>query len=301
MMDIDNEILDGKKYPIDLLIVIIFSIIGAVVAFALPDGNFLRVIFGIPLLLFFPGYALVSVLWPSKSLENIERIALSFGLSIVLTAIVGMVMVYTMGLSLVSIIMSLLVLIILLSVLAFFHRSKIPEDDLFNFQLSKAIPQMPDNKPEMFFIILLAGCLIISGITMGYLITHQAPNESYSEFYVLDINGTTQNYPVNLSTNEIGQVIVGINCNEYNFTEYEILFGLEGAGDTGLMSTWDESQVINTQILTRRYVSLEHDGVFQDVCEFRFTMPGIYKIVWELEINGQETDYQVHLWVEVHI
>ena len=91
-----------------------------------------------------------------------------------------------------------------------------------------------------------------------------------------------------------------INCNEYNYKEYEILFGLEGVGDTGLISTWDEPQVINTQTLIRRNVELEHEGVFEDICEFSFTMPGTYKIVWELEINGQETDYQVHLWVEGH-
>ncbi len=296
----ENEILGAKKFPVDLLIVLIFSIIGAAMAFILPDGNFLRVIFGIPLLIFFPGYALVSALWPGKSLENIERIALSFGLSIVLTAIVGMVMVYTTGLSLVSIIMGLLVLIMLLCVLTFFQRSKIPEDDIFDFQLSKAIPQMPDNKPEMFFIILLTCCLIVSGITMGYLITRPASGESYSEFYVLDINSTTQDYPVNLSTNEVGQVIVGINCNEYSFTEYEILFGLDGAGDTGLTSTWDEPQVINTPILTRRSVDLDHDGVFEEICEFSFTTPGTYKIVWELEINGQDTDYEVHLWINVN-
>lgn len=57
---------------------------------------------------------------------------------------------------------------------------------------------------------------------------------------------------------------------------------------------------MNTQILIRRNVSLEHDGVFKGVCEFRLTMPGTYKIVWELTLNGQETDYQVHLWVEVN-
>lgn len=297
----ENEILAGKKFPLDILIVIIFSIIGAVMAFALPDGNFLRTILGIPLLIFFPGYALVSALWPGKSLDNIERIALSFGLSIVLSAIVGMAMAYTIDLTLVSITMGLLVLIILLCVLTFFQRSKIPEDDLFNFQLSKAIPQMPDNKPEMFFVIMLAACLIASGITMGYLITRPASGESYSEFYLLDINSTTQNYPVNLSVNEVGQVIVSINCNEYHFTEYEILFGLEGAGDTGLTSTWDEPQVMNTPILTRRNVTLDHEGVFEDVCEFSFTAAGTYQIVWELEVNGQDTNYQVHLWVEVHI
>ena len=286
--------------PLDLLIVIIFSTIGALMAFALPDGNFLRVILGIPLLIFFPGYALVSVLWPSKSLENIERIALSFGLSIAITAIVGIAMHYTAGLSLASIVMGLLVLIILLSGLAFFQRSKISEDEAFEFEIPKPISIIPDSKPEMFIVILLAACLIISGITFGYLVTRPVSGESYTEFYIMDINGTTQNYPVNLSINEVGQVIVGISCNEYNYTEYEILFGLENTGDTGLTSTWEEPQVMNSMTLTRHNVSLEHDGTFEDICEFRFTSPGIYKIVWELEMNGQDTNYQVHLWVEVY-
>ena len=289
-----------EKLPLDLLIVIIFSIIGVAMVLALPDGNFLRVIFGIPLLIFFPGYALVSLLWPRISLENIERIALSFGLSIVLVAIVGLAMHYLVDLSLSSISAGLLLIIILISSLAFYQRSKIPEDDVFVFHISNIIPVLPKSKPEKSMVLFLAVCLIVSSIALGYIATRPATGETYTELYVLDINGTTENYPVNLSVNEIGQVIVGVVCHESDSTDYEILFGRAGVGDSGLVSNWEEPQIMNSPLLTRRNVTLEHDGIFEDICEFSFTTPGIYQIVWELEINGQATNYDVHLWVEVH-
>jgi uncharacterized membrane protein len=55
-----------------------------------------RIILGLPLVLFLPGYALIAALFPRKDdLDGIERIALSFGLSIAISPLLGLGLNYT--------------------------------------------------------------------------------------------------------------------------------------------------------------------------------------------------------------
>jgi uncharacterized membrane protein len=50
---------------------------------ALFPSNFLRIILGLPFVLFFPGFILLSALFPRKgNFTDIERFALDFGLSL---------------------------------------------------------------------------------------------------------------------------------------------------------------------------------------------------------------------------
>lgn len=58
-------------------------------------SNVLRIIIGLPLVLFFPGYTLIAALFPRKgSLSGIERLALSFGLSIAVVPLIGLALNY---------------------------------------------------------------------------------------------------------------------------------------------------------------------------------------------------------------
>jgi len=73
-----------KKVPWDLLACYLW-LAAALLCIYLPvlSGTFLRVLFGIPMVLFIPGYALIAALFPGKGdIDGIERTALSFGLSI---------------------------------------------------------------------------------------------------------------------------------------------------------------------------------------------------------------------------
>ena len=46
--------------------------------------------------------------------------------------------------------------------------------------------------------------------------------ETYTEFYILNENGTTENYPTNLTIGENGMVIVGVICHEHEKTKYTV-------------------------------------------------------------------------------
>ncbi|MCK4222104.1 MAG: DUF1616 domain-containing protein, partial [Dehalococcoidia bacterium] len=78
----------------DLLLIVIANL--ALLPAALFTTGPLRIVLGLPFLLFSPGYALIAALFPKKgSLDGIERIALSFGLSIAVVPLIGLILNYT--------------------------------------------------------------------------------------------------------------------------------------------------------------------------------------------------------------
>jgi len=67
--------------------------------FVVPEDGFpfvyARYVFGSVFVLFLPGYSLIKALFGSKELDNIERLALSVGLSLALVPLVGLLLNYT--------------------------------------------------------------------------------------------------------------------------------------------------------------------------------------------------------------
>jgi len=93
----------------------------------------IRIFFGIPLVLFFPGYSLTAALFPRKDdLDVIERIALSFGLSIAIVPLLGLALNYTpFGIRLLPVLITLSGFIIGVSILAYIRRFALPEEETF--------------------------------------------------------------------------------------------------------------------------------------------------------------------------
>jgi len=126
-----------KHFPKDLdLALIIFLTLLCIPFVLIPPLNEIspiRIILGLPLVLFLPGYALIATLFPRKDdLDGIERIALSFGLSIAITPLLGLALNYTpFEIRLTPILIVLSVFTISLAIGAYVRRNRIPEGDRF--------------------------------------------------------------------------------------------------------------------------------------------------------------------------
>ena len=73
--------------------------------------------------LFLPGFSLMKTLFPTREIDNIERTALSIGISIGIVPIVGLLLNYTpWGIRLIPIMVSLLVFTLLLTVTGVFRE-----------------------------------------------------------------------------------------------------------------------------------------------------------------------------------
>ncbi len=110
----------------ELLLINILAILLIIVITFFPS-NVLRIILGLPFLLFLPGYTLITVLFPRKRiLDGIERVALSFGLSIAVVPLSGFVLNYTpWGIRLYPILISLTIFLIITSVIAWYWRQRL--------------------------------------------------------------------------------------------------------------------------------------------------------------------------------
>jgi len=103
----------------ELLLINILAILLIIVITFFPS-NVLRIILGLPLLLFFPGYTLIVALFPRKNaLASIERVALSFGLSIAVVPLIGLILNHTLwGIRLEPILTSITIFIVVTSLIA---------------------------------------------------------------------------------------------------------------------------------------------------------------------------------------
>ena len=123
-----------NRIPIDLALVIALTL--ACILFVLAprlNETPVRVLLGLLLVLFLPGYSLVAALFPRKDdLDGIERIALSFGLSIAVVPLLGLALNYTpFGIRLVPVLLGLSLFTVLLAVVAGVRRVWMPEAERF--------------------------------------------------------------------------------------------------------------------------------------------------------------------------
>lgn len=132
-----SEKVDGKKsmnFPLDLILMFVLSIIAFAGAFT-PNVNktFIITILALPFFLFFPGYLVIYILFPKKDdLEEMERLFLSFGLSLLITPVIGLILNYTsLGISTNSILLVLSIFTALLSIVALIKRWKVAERDRY--------------------------------------------------------------------------------------------------------------------------------------------------------------------------
>jgi len=122
---------------------VILTITTAILVFTVPEDAYpivyARYLLGSIFVLFLPGYSLIKALFPtkvpistpSKELDNIERIALSIGISLALVPIIGLLLNYTpWGIRLTPITISLLALTLTLSTAAIIreHQTKTQEN-----------------------------------------------------------------------------------------------------------------------------------------------------------------------------
>ena len=99
---------------------------------ALPS-SIIRIILGVPFVLFFPGFALITALYPRRTgLGNIERVALSIALSIAVVPLIGLILNYTpWGIHTNPILLAIAFFTLAMSAIAWWRQARIAEDERF--------------------------------------------------------------------------------------------------------------------------------------------------------------------------
>jgi uncharacterized membrane protein len=294
--------LSYHKYPITVLCCLFWSAITLLIILLDLSGP-LRVLFGLPIVLFIPGYILVYALFPSKKTDEgidlIERIALSLGLSLAIVPLIGLGLNYTpWGIRLTPIILSLQLFIYSIGAIAIYRWYKLSASKRFTISIDIRFPDH-ENKLDKALTIILVASIIIAASLLIYVIVTPKTGEKFTEFYLLGPEGIADNYPRNLSINQNASVIIGIVNHEYKKMNYTVEVWL-------VNQTYGYNQTINENMTTYHHAwfldaintRLNHTPInieetWQPQWETNYTFSinrsGEYKLAFLLYTTQEET------------
>ena len=308
------------KIPRDLLACEIW-LAAALLCIYLPylNESFLRILFGVPLVLFIPGYALIAALFPAaKDLDGIERVALSFGLSIAIVPLTGLALNYApWGIRLDPIVTSLCILTVGLCLAAQFRRAQIlPESERFTVpfhQMRQALmeevfPHAGSSRTDRILTFVLLIALIAAVITTAYVIIVPKEGERFTEFFILGDTQKAADYPTAMLTGTNNSVFIGIGNHEYRTVNYtvETYFMNMTFNETTNVSSLNAMTPIN-----RFMVSVPDNQTLVMPYSFTATTPAYNRLEFLLfnetipdeQVTGMDRINQsyreLHLWVTI--
>jgi uncharacterized membrane protein len=266
---------------LDLLVIVLAVVI------ILSTANILRIILGVPFVLFFPGYALMVALFPSKTrISGIERVALSFGLSIAVVSLIGLILNYTpWGIRLESMLYSTASFIFIMSIIAWLRQRGLAEQERYDIGFQLKIPTWGTSARDKALSITMVLAIVGAVGMFGYIIAAPKIGEKFTEFYFLGQEGGEGSYPRQLIVGEEGRVMVGIANNEYKIMNYWVEIRING--------------VKNNEV---EGISLKHGERWENEVSFTPTVAGAkQKIEFLLYEEGEATPLfePLRLWVDI--
>lgn len=315
----------------DLAIVILVASLTCLTVFVpVLNQTPLRVLFGACFVLFVPGYAIVSALFPETGtfsetgasavssgyvgIDGIERAVLSFGLSIALIPLVGLFLqVLPWGLEPGPIVLSLSGLTLVATLVAVKRRQSLPLDRQFQIPYRRWVRAggeglyNPSTTLDGLLNVLLVLGVVVAVGSVAYTLAAPPQGEQYTEFRILaegeDGEPVIGEYPTKFETGEAQSVILGIENNEATSRTYTVVVQLqkvepEGEGE-GIEDREEIDRFASPSIADNETWYTEHEIVP--------TRTGTGLRVQYLLYRGEapdsptrETAYRsTHLWIDV--
>ncbi len=275
----------------DLQIVVFFVILTLLFVLISPlNATPIRTILGIPMVLFLPGYALIAALFPGKNdISSIERIALSFGLSIAVVPLIGLGLNFTpFGIRLVPVLLSLSFFTLAMLLIAYLRRSQMSEEERFEIPFSymysslKSETLTSKHAIDRILTIILILSIVASIIMLIYVIATPKQGEKFTEFYILGNNGKAEDYPTQHESGKNSSLIVGIKNYEFVLTNYTLKI------------------VLANETLRTIKIPLMHNSTWEEMVSFTPVKTGVnMKLEFLLfkEDNFTVPYRDLHLWV----
>ncbi|MFB1066367.1 DUF1616 domain-containing protein [Natrinema sp. H-ect4] len=352
-----------RQLPADLAAVVVL-VVATNIAAVVPGirDTPLRIPFGLAFVLFVPGYAFIAALFPEaggsppsadgedsvlegenensdsdswspsimsrSGIDGIERVALSFGLSIAIVPLLGLVLNFTpWGIRLVPILITVSGFTLIATAVAVERRRALPVEDRFQvpyqewYAAGRTELLEPDTRADAALNVLLAISVVLAVGSVGYAVMVPPDGEQFSAIYYLTENDdgelVADDYPTEFVQGESQELIVGVDNHEHETTEYTVVVleqdvetitnetaANNGAGNT----TVNETVVQEQRELDRFSTTIAHNESWHYEYDLEPTMIGEnQRIVWLLFPGGDvpaepsmaDTEYSAHLWVNV--
>ena len=234
---------------------------------------------------------MIAALFPKQGdLDGVERLALSFGLSIAVTPLIGLFLNYTSyGIRLDPILLSLSSLTILLVVVAYLRRRFTASESRFRVDFGGFFKSLgggfsgESRTGKILSVILNLISILVAVSATVYVVVEPKVGESFTEFYILGPGGMASDYPTNLTSGENGSLIIGIVNHENKKESYHLVVTSDGIAQIDEMVTLNNQQSL--------------------MIPFNFTAgdPGSREMVFNLyKLPDDSNVYRsLHLWLNI--
>ena len=257
-----------------------FSLVATSVLVLLPGGA-LAYVFGVPLMFFIPGFTVVRMFFQQGT--SVEaRFVLSMGLSLLVVVFLGLALAVTpVGLSADSAIASLTLFTLgAVALETFWLRA-----DRYGPDREPEEKPEPPEKMDKVVAAMLATALVVSGISLGLIVTAEQPSRTF--FALTDANGNV----ITSTTWTVGSNIT-LLLHTKNGEDGERIFTMSAYG----LNSYDFA----TQTYNR---TLEKDEGWNHTVMFNLTLPGYFRLDFDLFIqDGDRPPYlygNLHIWIRV--
>jgi uncharacterized membrane protein len=305
-----------QPFPTDLKIALLW-LAATILAIYLPVLNEspIRAILTLPGILFLPGYCLIAALFPGESdIDLIERIALSFGLSIAVVPLIGLGLNFTpWGIRLEPIVVSLTLFMLAMILVALYRRSLLPAEERLRIPfresvstIREAITSEKGNRIDRILTMILVLAFLIAILTTVYVIVVPKQGERFTEFFILGEGQKAADYPYQINIGQKYPLYIGVGNHEYRPVTYTIeSWGVLMESD----NTTNVPHIITMDPLWKQTVTLAHNGTVTIPYSLSVEKSGYNRIEFLLfnesvplsrgldRVNASYRD--LHLWVSV--
>jgi len=289
----------------DILLCLLVSVLVLPIALLNVTGT-VRLILGLPFLLFIPGYVLVFTLFPQKKtdrgISTVERFALSFGLSIAVTPLLGLMLNYTpWGIRLETILLTVFGFIVIVGILGVYRWYSTEQHERYVVSLTMKLPKH-EHPIDRALTIILISAIVVALIALIYVLSTPKTGERFTEFYILGPTRIAAGYPRNLSINENATVWIGVTNYEQHPMKYTIEIWLVNQSTTVNTSTntsttqYHHAWYLDTIAVTLNSSIVDTEEPWTPQWEhnytFTITRTGDYKLIFLLYTNQTLQTYQ---------
>lgn len=227
---------------LDLAAMVLVTVAAALVALLAGGGPWAAVA-AVVLVFFVPGYVVVAALYPAgsdapsdeRSIDGATRLALSFGLSVVIAPMLGLVWLTLLGASPLALLLLLVAVVVVGALVALWRRVQVTAGRRFRtpvpgvgyLRAGLADPPLADAALNL----LVAGALVSAALAGGLALFAPVEGTGYTTFGVLteDASGDLQaaDMPTQLAAGESATVTLRVDNAEHEAVEYTVVAELQ--------------------------------------------------------------------------
>jgi uncharacterized membrane protein len=298
-----------RDRPYDLVLCIALALV-LVTLVALFPHNIVRQVLGLIFVLFLPGYAATAALFPENDqIDTIERVALSFGLSIAIVPLIGLGLNFTpWGIRLDPILASVSAFIIGVSLVAWYRRTRLPSDERFAIVVDLEVDFQGMPLVDKILTVGIVVMLVASVVVLAWAVTTPRVRERFTQLAILGPGGMATDYPRNLTVGQDATVLLSVESFEHRTLNYTIAIVLTNVTDNSTIVTqwstnWSQDHALSPHQAIAQNFTLQHLEYYNQTFSFNVISTGTWKLQFLLFIQEQpitqDAYREVHLWLGV--